>query len=134
MSTPQYQFPYVVDQGATPPGTDLQASYENCLTFAQTMLLSGGIPTPGGGLPLVQPATSVIYNDGTGVLSVVQAPSQTLTMIASQDNYVELTADGTYQINHVTNGNPRPALLSGSIIQLDLLPRCQRQDGFIRAR
>src|SRR5215471_18837964 len=113
------QFPFAVDQGASPPGTSLQASFENALAFAQSMLLTRGVPAlPGVSLTLTQPATTIIYNDGSANLRTVSGASTSITALGTQDNYIEMKADGTYQNNHVTNNNPRPGLMAGSVIQL----------------
>lgn len=118
MTQTKFQYPYAVDQGASPPGTNANAALVNALVFAQTMLTSGGIPTTNGTLSLTQPATTVGYNDGASNLQTVTMLSQGLTFTANKDTYLEVTASGTYYQNAVNNGAGQPALNAGSILQL----------------
>lgn len=111
----QYQFVYGVDQSATPPGTNANAALVNALTFAQSSLVSGGIPSTNGTLTLTQPATTIVYNDGSATLQTVVKTSQGLTFTASKDTYVDLSSSGTYTQVAVANGATAPGVTASSL-------------------
>lgn len=96
------------------PGTPLDVAHLNALVVAASYLISGGVLPTSGSLTATQPATEVVVNNGTTAL-YLKLTSQSMTLTASKDTYIDLDNTGTYHKVEVANGGAVPAVTANSL-------------------
>lgn len=105
--------PVFVDAVGPTPGTNLNAADLNVFVQAITYRLSGGIASSASGLTVTQPACQAVISAPGSAPIYLSVASTTVPLSAgpgvSQDQYVYLLNNGTYQVVSVNHGgSPTP--------------------------
>lgn len=107
------------DQVGGQGGTPIASAELDALVVSTTCIITGGLPSGTAGLTVSLPATAVVINTNGTALYVPASgtviPAAILTMSPNVDNYVDLTAMGTYIQSTTSIGGLSPVLALGAM-------------------